>query len=368
MPDAHPEELAGRLAALPGIERVRSAAGGVPVHIVGGAVRDLLLGRDPPSNIDLVVEGDVEPIAARLGGEARSHERFETATVRVDGREVDLARARSETYPHPGALPEVTPADLRTDLARRDFTINAMAVPLTGEPELIDVHGGLDDLGAGLLRVLHDASFVDDPTRALRAARYAARLDFEVEPETLVLLRRADLGAVSRERVVGELRRLAREEARRRAFELIGEWGILSLPADALELIGALGQLGSPWPEIADAEAAVVAAALGETAEADALAGANPERPSAAAALARGVSGTTLILARAMGAEWLDRYVREWRDVRLEITGDDLLANGVERGPAIGRGLKAALDAKLDGELDGREEELAVALEAARAT
>jgi tRNA nucleotidyltransferase (CCA-adding enzyme) len=367
MPGVNPEELADRVAGLPGIERVRAAAAETPVHLVGGAVRDLLLGRDR-ADLDLVVEGDVEPIARRMGGEVRAHDRFGTATVRVDGLHVDLARARAESYPRPGSLPEVRPADLGADLARRDFTVNAMALPLAGEPELVDPHGGLEDLRAGLLRVLHDASFIDDPTRALRAARYAARLGLRPEERTLELLGQARLDTVSRERVVAELRRLAREETRRRAFELAGEWGVLSLRPDALRLIARIEALGSPWPGIASSADAVVAAVLGETTEAGRLAVAEPERASRAVELAHGKTATDLLLARAMGAGWLDRYVTEWRDVRLEITGDDLLAAGVDRGPAIGRGLRAALAAKLDGQTAGRDEELRVALEAAGAT
>jgi Asp-tRNA(Asn)/Glu-tRNA(Gln) amidotransferase A subunit family amidase len=103
--------------------------------------------------------------------------------------------ARSETYPRPGALPEVRPAGIDEDLARRDFTVSALAVPLADPGALIDHHGGVDDLRAGLLRVLHDRSFVDDPTRALRAARYAARLGFAVEAMTLAQLVEADLPA-----------------------------------------------------------------------------------------------------------------------------------------------------------------------------
>src|SRR5204862_5738281 len=134
------------------------------------------------------VEGELTPLTERLGGETRAHERFATASVSVDGLEVDLAATRSETYPRPGALPEVRPASLDEDLARRDFTVNAMAVPLVGEPQLIDPHGGLGDLKRGELRVLHAGSFEDDPTRALRAARYAARYEFSLQGETAKLI------------------------------------------------------------------------------------------------------------------------------------------------------------------------------------
>src|ERR671931_1623120 len=137
-----PGRLAERLAALPGIERLREAATGLPAYLVGGAVRDLLLDRDR-ADVDVAVEGGVSELARRLGGAVRAHERFATAAVRVDGLEVDLAATRSETYERPGALPVVRPAPITDDLARRDFALNAMAVPLSRPPELIDPHGGL---------------------------------------------------------------------------------------------------------------------------------------------------------------------------------------------------------------------------------
>jgi tRNA nucleotidyltransferase (CCA-adding enzyme) len=363
-----PEQLAERLAALPGIEPLREAATGIAAYLVGGAVRDLLLGRDR-ADIDVAAEGGVAELARRLGGEVRSHQRFDTAAVRVDGLEVDLAATRSETYAHPGALPEVRPASLAADLSRRDFTVNAMAVPLSGDPELIDPHGGLEDLQRGELQVLHPRSFEDDPTRALRAARYAARYGFALERETAELIRRADLSTVSRDRVEAELRKLAAEPEARQAFELLGEWGLLELRPGALELAAAVGELtaAEPWLQVAGRADVVLAATLGRgVAEARQLASAEPARPSESVEWARGRSGVELALARALGAEWLDRYVAEWRGVRLEIDGRDLIAEGVAEGPAVGRGLHEALRAKLDGEVHGRDEELRAALAAAR--
>lgn len=363
-----PERLPERLNALAGIDRLREAAAGTPAYLVGGAVRDLLLGR-PRADIDVAVEGDVDELSRRLGGAVRIHPRFATATVRVDGLEVDLAATRSETYPRPGALPEVRPAPLSEDLARRDFTINAMAVPLGSEARLIDPHGGVGDLERGELRVLHSRSFADDPTRALRAARYAARYSFALEPETERLLRDADLSAVSGDRVEAELRKLAAEPEARRGFERLAEWGLFELPEGARELVDAAAAVvaGEPWASVARREEVVLAAALGRGVDdARELARATPTRASAAVELARGHNGIVLVLARALGAEWLDRYVAEWRDVRLEIDGDDLLAEGVEEGPAVGRGLASALRAKLDGEIAGRDEELRAALAAAR--
>jgi tRNA nucleotidyltransferase (CCA-adding enzyme) len=367
-----PERLPETLNTIPGLEVLREAAAGSPVYLVGGAVRDLLLGQ-PRTDIDVAVEGDVRPIADALGGEVVEHERFATATVAVDGLLVDLAMARAETYERPGALPAVTPATITDDLARRDFTINAMAVPLT-EPSLIDPHGGVDDLRAGVLRVLHERSFVDDPTRALRAARYAARFDLELEPRTAELLRSSDLGTVSGDRVEAELRRIAAEDGAPRALELIGDWGLLELPGDAVGLAGQVRELSAspPWSGFADPTAAILATsgyghAGGPTRRgAEELAKATPERPSHVVRAVKGMSPVELLLARAMGAEWLDRYVEEWRKVSLEIDGADLLKEGIPEGPAVGRGLEVALSAKLDGEISGREQELQIALAAAR--
>ena len=369
-PDPEPADaarLAERLAAMPAVGRIREASGELSVYLVGGAVRDLLLGRSR-ADVDVVVEGDATEVARRLGGEPVTHERFATATARMEELEVDLATARTESYAHPGALPDVRPATLAEDLARRDFTFNAMALPLTGEPELIDPHGGRADLERGVLRILHERSFVDDPTRALRAARYAARFGFEIEDQTEELARATDLGTVSEDRVEAELRKLAGEPEPRTGFELLDEWGLVTLPDGAGELIAAVSALLSepPWSEVCDRADAVLAAAVGRDGGAAELAAARPERPSEAVEMARERSGVELALGRAKGGEWLDRYIGKWRNVKLEISGDDLLAAGVPEGPAVGRGLEAALARKLDGEISGRDAELAAALEAAK--
>jgi tRNA nucleotidyltransferase (CCA-adding enzyme) len=353
--------------AYPELNAVREAAGEERVYLVGGAVRDLLLGRGR-ADIDLVVEGDASALAARLGADPVEHQRFATAKVDLEGHEVDIATARAETYSHPGALPEVTPARLEDDLARRDFTINAMAIPLQGEPELIDSRHGHADLENGVLRVLHEASFVDDPTRALRAARYAARFGFVPEPRTEELLLGVDLGTVSADRREAELLRIAAEAQASRAFDLLAEWGLVEPREGGLELSARVGELlaARPWSEIAYRDRAVLLAALGPVGGELELAKEMPERPSEAVELAHRHSSVELVLARAMGAEWLDRYLGEWRSVELEIDGADLIAVGVPQGPALGFGLREALRSKLDGEIAGREQELEAALEAAR--
>jgi tRNA nucleotidyltransferase (CCA-adding enzyme) len=370
MPELLPtDDLGAPLrAAYPELAAVHDAAGGKPVYLVGGAVRDLLLGHGR-TDIDLVVEGDATALASRLGGEVVEHERFATAKARLGEHEVDIATARAETYPHPGALPEVEPtAGIAADLARRDFTINAMAIPLRRDAELIDPHGGREDLEAGLLRILHPGSFDDDPTRALRAARYAARFGFELEPDTADLLREANLGAVSADRREAELLRLAGETEAARGFALLAEWDLIELPERGAELASRVAGLltESPWTEVARRDRVILAAALGPWGDAEALAGEEPKRPSDAVRLARAANPIELVLARALGAEWLDRYLSEWRSVALEIDGEDLIAAGVPQGPAVGLGLAAALRRKLDGEISGREQELKAALKAAR--
>ena len=362
------ESLAKDLrAAYPELETIRGAATD-PVYLVGGALRDLLLGRGRSGNLDLAIEGDASSLASAVGGNVREHERFSTATFDVGDLEVDLAATRTETYAHPGALPEVIlGADIEADMARRDFTINAMAASLE-EPKLIDPHDGRADLAAGLLRVLHPRSFSDDPTRALRAARYAARLGFSLEAETEALLREADLETVSADRREAELLRLAGEASAPGAYRLLAEWGLLELRDGGIELAERVAELLELplWTLRAERNRVVHAAAIGEPGGEVDLAGADPSRPSEGVALVMAYSAVELVLARAAGADWLDDYLEKWSEVELEIGGADLIAAGVKEGPAVGRGLAEAKRRKLDGELAGRENELEVALRAAR--
>ncbi|HMI82185.1 MAG TPA: hypothetical protein VK480_10395 [Solirubrobacterales bacterium] len=353
--NAHPELAAVREAAQE------------PVYLVGGAVRDLLLGQ-PRSDVDLVVEGDAAALARSLGGGEVEHERFGTAKAEVDGHEVDVASARTETYPEPGALPVVAPAEsIEDDLARRDFTINAMAIPLQGESSLIDPHGGREDLQRGLLRVLHPRSFEDDPTRAIRAARYASRYGFALEPETDRLLRQADLASVSADRRRAELERLAAEPTGRVGLGLLAGWGIIDLREGGVELMKAVEDLlkDPHWAELVPRKHALIAAALGPEGAEQVLASMWMPRPGEGVELAEKRDPVELILARALGANWLDSYLTAWSKIELEIDGDDLIAAGVEQGPAVGRGLRAARNQKLEGEISGRDEELAAALAAA---
>ena len=186
-----PTEVVGALTA---VARAADAEGWT-LYLVGGCVRDLALGGDL-LDVDLVAEGEVHSLAAAaasaLGGRLITHREFGTVTLEVEGARIDLAMARAESYARPGALPRVQPASIGEDLARRDFTVNALALAISG-PErgiLLDPCKGWADLRRGLVRVLHPRSFVDDATRILRAVRYAVRLGFRLEAETLILLQR----------------------------------------------------------------------------------------------------------------------------------------------------------------------------------
>ena len=399
------EELRERIRALPGAERLLPALDGLPpVYLVGGAVRDLLLG-EPVVDVDLAVEGDgprtARELARRLGGDVVPHERFGTATVRAGALQFDIAATRTETYPEPGALPAVRPAGLAEDLGRRDFAINAMAAALQGDElgHLHDPRGGCDDLAARAVRILHDRSFIDDPTRLLRAVRYEVRLDFGMDEATEELAReaarRGALGTVSGARIRDELLDLLAEHAAPRGVERLIELGLLESLGGGLqaepELVAsaklgagetradpaltALAALLGPEPDAAwvdslglraDERDAVVRAARKAPQLARLV---RPELPdSAIHALLHCEHPETLALTLAYGAPGgpILRYLADLQGVRLAITGRDLLDAGVPESPAVGRALEETLRKKLDGEVDGRDEELRYALEVAR--
>ena len=356
------------------------------------------------------------------------HERFGTAIVewkgdREEGGRIDIATARRERYPAPGALPEVQAASLEEDLRRRDFTVNALAVALAG-PRPGELHAAshaLEDLRARRLRVLHDRSFIEDPTRLWRLARYRARLGFTVEDHTARLAAGAvaggALGTVSLARIGAELRLALGEADAVAALAALDVLGVLAalhprlrfdarLAREALELLsGAEGGAESdPRPDLlllAVLCRPMAVDVLEEDVEGDidALLGGMEFRASESAvvtraaicagtlaeALARAEEGSAIYevasceslegvaLAGAWDEPWsntrtaVHRWLTELRNVRLEITGADLLTAGIPEGPEIGRRLRAALCARLDGELaDGREAELAAALQLRR--
>ena len=401
-------ELRERVRRMPGMERLLPALEGLPpAYLVGGGVRDLLRGAEPV-DVDVAVEGDARSaaraVADRLGSGAREYERFGTATVETREGTYNFAGTRSETYDAPGELPRVAPASLEEDLRRRDFSINAMALALTGDDlgHLYDPCGGAADLERRVVRVLHERSFLDDPTRLLRAVRYAARLGFELDPETERLAREAvaadALSTVSGARIRDELMDLLRESDAPSGIERMRD----------LEIHSALDPELDPDPELV-ASAALGAAAIGadrgiaalaalvENApealdlwladlhllaeERDAASRAARVGPRIAASLREReltpselrellarepLEALALALALRAPSEPILRWVTELRGVGLEISGADLLEAGVPEGPAIGRALDETLRRKLDGLVSGRDEELETALQLAR--
>lgn len=428
------ERIRAGLAALDPVIQQRLAASrevarreGLPAFLVGGLVRDLLLGRPGPSptkvrDLDFVVEGDglrfATALAAELGGRLHSHPRFLTAEVELaDGSVLDVATARAETYPTPAALPEVRPASLEDDLARRDFSVNAMAVGLAEEePRLVDPLGGLADLERSCLRVLHERSFLDDPTRAFRGVRFEKRLGFVMEPGTLGLLRealgegvldrlsgsrlRAELALVAGEvgievevlRRLGEVgllagihpalgwnqereRRMSATLAAARALEPPASapaswsaWRLLLLAlvadldrAEREELVSRLGLAGEELRLVLDepARLAQVRPRLAsEDTPASLVTAVLEDLPPEALPLL----ASETRLARA----WVERYLTELRFLTPTLRAADLLARGVSPGPAFGRALRAVRDARLDGTVD-EAGELDFALEFLRA-
>jgi tRNA nucleotidyltransferase (CCA-adding enzyme) len=421
------------LASLPPAEAelvrevLRAAdADGISVLLVGGPVRDLLLGR-PLVDVDLLIEdpdparaGELAARAAGSNGKVVRHERFGTAELRVGDAVIDFATARSESYAHAGALPAVAPGDLEQDLARRDFSVNALALPLSRQararhPEIVDLFDGVADLAARRLRVLHAQSFHDDPTRALRAGRLGLRLGFSLTPSTRRALRSAlrdgCFGRVSGDRLRRELERVF-EDARRgldpaHALRVLDDWHVLGalepglcLPSEAAVPLRRLGRAiaDPPWKSprwrtwmtgfgvwLAPLPAALRRRALhrfavrGEPARRVVELPRAAERAERSLERARGRGAIDAVLADLSEEELFAiyvtappamrrrvvRYASDDRHRRLPVTGDDLVAAGLA-GPNLGRALARIRAAFLDGALRSRDDALALAQEVAR--
>ena len=369
----------------------------VPLYLVGGAVRDLLLGATP-TNLDLVV---VQPprrfendLAQVLGGSVAARSEFLTyrlvSDLLADGEEVDLATARCETYAGAGTLPVVQPSNLDDDLKRRDFTVNAMAIGLRPGDwgELFDNAGGREDLARRVLRVFHDRSFVDDATRILRAVRYMVRLGFRLDTDTEDLLRR-DLGHlddISPDRVRNEMDRMLKEPRAPSVLAAAHQAGVLAavhpalryppvrrleVPAGAASEDVALATLlyGSDADGLAGIGARVNADARWTRALKEVAAIRSMEtrlagnlRRSELYRLLREFSpsflaGCSVATASLQAARSLDLYLEELRNASTALTGTDLIALGVAEGPLIGKLLDGLLDARLEGLVSSKEEE-----------
>lgn len=350
---------------------------------VGGVVRDALLGLHPGRDLDLVVEGGLDPVP-----DWSAHDRFGTAIKVFPEGTLHVGMTRRERYPAPGALPEVEPGTLADDLARRDVTVNAMALPLGGPDAgaLIDPHGGRADLDARLIRSLRPDAFQEDPSRLVRAARYAARLGFALETATEAAARAAAPGLdPGSARVAGEVRRLLEEDEAAGGLRLLAGLGVPWVgDASALAVIDrALAEHGVP--DVPHWAARLAVAVTPDAAERAALPGwatatARELRRGAevAAAIGGGAAPSTwdralaalrpagVVGALTTGRPEVGRWWRDDRDRRPAIDGSDLVAAGIAPGPAIGRALAAVRAAVLDGAIETRESQLDLALRVAR--
>ncbi len=387
----------------------------VELYLVGGPVRDLLLQR-PQLDLDLVVVGDglgfARAWADRLGASITVHPVFLTATVALPGgRHMDVATARCESYQHPGALPTVQPASIEEDLSRRDFTINALAVALNAGKwgDLYDPRGGQHDLQAGLIRVLHEDSFLDDPTRLIRAVGFEVRLGFSLEEHTHQLLGAAidesALDLISAQRRAEVLLPLVGEESGADVLARMAELGLLrtmhlggpvshELQTSLKQVPAVLEALDAPRTGRSTAlarlalvahDAGTAAATLIDYLQLPGEAGASLTRALAALAspppqlTAAAVTPAELYFALEhyyivtvvvlsvnqpfMAGKRIQQYWRELRHIESDITGEDLLAAGAQPGPAFSQALREALRVRLNAPSASPEEQLQAALE-----
>jgi len=395
------KQLPGELVEFMQAAGLIAASHGQSLYLVGGVVRDLLLGRGN-HDLDLVVDGSAIDLAGQLteitGGKVTAHPRFGTATLKWDGWSVDIVTARSETYKKPGALPTVAPGSLDTDLFRRDFTVNTLAVELDPARwgELVDPYDGREDIKKGLIRVLHEESFIDDATRIWRAIRYEQRLDFRLEPDTRRLLEQntAMLDTISGDRIRHELELVLREELPEKALHRADELRVLEKLHPGLRgddwLAGKFKEAREsnfpdlPSPELYLAllvfrltkkeieefvlkyrlrksqsqilrDTVALKAGLGELA--------SPEiKPSKVYKILHGSSRTALTAVSIASdspvvKQHVHLYLNELRYVKPNLTGKDLKRLGYEPGPRMKAILDRLLEARLDGLVSTKEQE-----------
>ena len=405
------DELADLTELAPVFEAVTAASEPFDgVYLVGGTVRDILLG-EPNFDVDIAVEGDAislaRSVADALGGRVRAHSKFGTAVVVYgDAQRIDVVTARTEFYDAPAALPSVEHATIREDLFRRDFTINAMAVSLKGEDfgRLVDPFHGRRDLEAKTIRVLHNLSFIDDPTRIFRAIRYESRYGFRMDEHTQRLARGTIemglVGDLSSARLRDELIALLEEGDAGASILRLAELNAgpaihphLAADEEAVDLLERLRGLneryrtGIPAWRLAfaalarrlppdeiydwlrrlkvqrrDAERIAWAVTVGPRLV-ERLRGDTPE-PAEVVGLAEPYAPDAPLFALALDdPKPLREYFERLRDVRLEVSGADLAKLGVGESPQVGEILAELRRRKLNGQLDGRESELAAARE-----
>ena len=376
------------------------------VYLVGGPVRDVLL-NVAIKDLDFGVEGDApalaEQLAEGLGGRVVTHPRFMTATLVMPDCRIDLVTARWEVYPRPGALPRVFPGSVKDDLSRRDFSINALALPLWEKaPQVLDPEGGLADLDGGVVRVLHERSFRDDPTRLLRAARYEQRLGFALEGQTHRWLADAVakgsgskglLERVSGDRIRHELARIFEEKQPLPALCRAAGLGVLAAihPAWQEDMLAVGGLNNALYEGAKDYDSLMYLAGLvyhfspaqGETLirrlnlpkawsevvrdtihlrgiESCLAKEALP--PSQIYRLLHSLSPAALRAVAKMtssqrGSEAMNLFLDRLSGVAPRLKGRDLISLGVAAGPVVSQMLERLRDRRLDGQVESVEDE-----------
>lgn len=378
----------------------QAAERGQRVYLVGGVVRDLLLGY-PNFDLDLAVEGDAVKLAQQVAETSQAkllaHHRFGTAKLRYENFTLDLATARKETYARPGALPAVTPGTVKDDLIRRDFSINAMAISLAANDygELIDPYQGKSDLEHRLVRVLHPRSFTDDATRILRGVCYEQRFGFELEPETARLLKRdiPMLDTISGDRMRHELEHIFEEKRPELVIKRLGDLGVLDRLSPSLNGDGWIAekfddarrlkkpnQLPSLYfclliysfseRDIEQFLARLNIPAKSSRAMRDTLrlktrlpTMDKPSlKPSEVYYLLReyepvAIQANTIASESARIQHHLQLFLTKLRYVRTALDGEELKKLGISAGPEMGQVLQTLHRAKLDGEVHTRADE-----------
>jgi tRNA nucleotidyltransferase (CCA-adding enzyme) len=374
-------------------------AEGMKAYLVGGVVRDFFM-RRKSDDIDIVVEGDAIKFASRLklqsGMRIMEHPAFGTVKFSLQGLKVDIASARHESYARPGALPSVEPGCIGDDLARRDFTINSMAICLNQVSfgELLDFFGGMRDLRCKYVRILHDKSFIDDATRILRAIRYEQRLRFKIESQTLRLLHGdlQRLNNISGDRIRNELYLMLGEDVPERSIHRAHELGVLRqinpalVPGEWLARSYKIARKYHRRHNRTDLYLCLLVYAmelddlkimqqrlkfprrklelLTKTLELKPglkILSVQKLKPFQIYSLLRNypsvaAEAAALAVTSARVQARINRYLKKWRKLKPPLKGEELIAEGIAEGPLVKVYLDALLEARINGKISGRAE------------
>jgi len=387
----------GHIQAVSAVNNAASSIGS-RAFLVGGAIRDIILGREI-KDIDIAVECCPQKLLSSSHMEPAkviSTSQFETVKLEICGQIIDLSMTRSEIYPNPGALPEVQLSTIEGDLSRRDFTINAFGVHVDPDRwgDLIDHHSGLQDLCHKKIRVLHNQSFMDDPTRVFRAARYASRLSFEVEMTTEEALVR-DLDGIrnlSGTRILNELNQIFGETNSGRAIENLNKWGVFKaihpqfdiptkvfntiessiseeVSSDVVGLLALLYCSNNVMREEIGKRLRLSSSLHSKISDLDRFQELLPGmKNSDIYEKLKGLSLESLHVARYMSSSansglsaQIDLYLNDLSQISMSVTGNDLLDMGIPEGAEMGRILSSIHKELLDGQVTSREEQVKLA-------